>query len=133
MLNLFLALLLSSFGGDALKGEEDEGSTEKKKTRLQRLIEWTKKRRKKKFSDEGTKDADPNMVSRLRIHFSNKSYDHIIIYIHIYWYLFPQLFAFTFTYVMVISIDARHYKSRYAFRPYVVRITILSEDCCYMI
>lgn len=62
VLNLFLALLLSSFGGDALKGEEEEGSTEKKKTRLQRLIEWTKKRRKKKSSDEPTKDTDTNMV-----------------------------------------------------------------------
>ena len=62
MLNLFLALLLSSFGGDALKGEDDEGNTEKKKTRLQRLIEWTKKRRKKKSRDEPAKDQDANMV-----------------------------------------------------------------------
>jgi len=61
VLNLFLALLLSSFGGDALKGEDDEGNTEKKKTRLQRLIEWTKRRRKRKSTEEPQKDQDANM------------------------------------------------------------------------
>ncbi len=62
MLNLFLALLLSSFGGDALKGDEDEGAPEKKKSRLQRLIDWTKKRKKKKSPLEVEKDPDANMV-----------------------------------------------------------------------
>eukprot|EP00795_Rhopilema_esculentum_P002961 gene2961-1213_t len=62
VLNLFLALLLSSFGGDALKGnEDDEEGKEMKKTRLQRLIEWTKSKRKRKSKDETQNKADANM------------------------------------------------------------------------
>eukprot|EP00794_Sanderia_malayensis_P020465 gene20465-22481_t len=60
VLNLFLALLLSSFGGDALKNSDGEEGNAEKKNRLQRLIEWTKKRKKKK-SQEVEKDPDGNM------------------------------------------------------------------------
>ena len=53
---MFLALLLSSFGGDALnndgekedKGDEDQPMARPRKTRLQRLMEWTKKKKKNK-------------------------------------------------------------------------------------
>merc|ERR1712168_704385 len=56
VLNLFLALLLSSFGGDALnndaekedKGDDDQPLAKPRKTRLQRLMEWTKKKKKNK-------------------------------------------------------------------------------------
>ena len=51
VLNLFLALLLSSFGGDALNSGGGEDPEKPKKSRLQRLIEWTKKKRKKKSAN----------------------------------------------------------------------------------
>ena len=62
---MFLALLLSSFGGDALnsgdKPEEkldiEPDKTEKRKTRIQMLVEWTKKKKKKKKKLD-KKDAD---------------------------------------------------------------------------
>lgn len=64
VLNLFLALLLNSFGGDALKGDDDEdGTAEKKKSRLQKLIDWTKRKARKK-SQEEQKDIDANMVGQ---------------------------------------------------------------------
>lgn len=63
VLNLFLALLLSSFGGDALSGDdEDDEDKEKdedekpKKTRMQRLIEWTKKRKNRKQAEALAKE-----------------------------------------------------------------------------
>ncbi|XP_057317031.1 sodium channel protein 60E-like isoform X2 [Hydractinia symbiolongicarpus] len=51
VLNLFLALLLSSFGGDALNGGNDGDSEKPKQSRLKRLMEWVKKKNKKKNKD----------------------------------------------------------------------------------
>lgn len=39
---------MSSFGGDALNSGGGEDPQKPKKSRLQRLIEWTKKKRKRK-------------------------------------------------------------------------------------
>ncbi|XP_065662159.1 sodium channel protein type 9 subunit alpha isoform X5 [Hydra vulgaris] len=48
VLNLFLALLLSSFGGDALSGNDSSDECKKKKrSRLKMLIEWVKQSRSK--------------------------------------------------------------------------------------
>lgn len=61
MLNLFLALLLSSFAGLNDTDEEDEEAP--KPTRLQRLIEWSKKlKQKRKDKKKNKKDGNNTMV-----------------------------------------------------------------------
>lgn len=50
MLNLFLALLLSSFGGLNEGGGEDP--EQPKESRLQKMIKWVKKKKKKKNENE---------------------------------------------------------------------------------
>ena len=57
VLNLFLALLLSSFAG--LNESGDEEDEEPKKTRIQKIIEWSKKIRKKK-NKANFNDMDEN-------------------------------------------------------------------------
>lgn len=70
VLNLFLALLLSSFGGDALNSGEspdddrpDLEPIKENKTRIQQLVEWTKKRkRKKKKKKEKLNNSETEVV-----------------------------------------------------------------------
>ena len=58
MLNLFLALLLSSFAGLNDSDEEDEEAP--KPTRLQRLIEWSKKFKEKRMIKKKNKENGGN-------------------------------------------------------------------------
>jgi hypothetical protein len=60
VLNLFLALLLSSFAGLNESDGEEEGD-EPKKTRLQRLVEMAKRIKKKKKSTDENADDDEDI------------------------------------------------------------------------
>ena len=60
-MNLFLALLLSSFAGlNDTDEEEDEG--EPKPTRLQRLMEWSKKLKQKRKDKKKNKENNANTL-----------------------------------------------------------------------
>lgn len=60
VLNLFLALLLSSFAGLNDTDEEDEEVP--KATRLQRLIEWSKKFKQKRKEKKKNKENNGNNI-----------------------------------------------------------------------
>lgn len=45
---MFLALLLSSFGGDAFSSDEEEAVKKPKVSRIKRIMRWIRKKRRKK-------------------------------------------------------------------------------------
>ena len=94
VLNLFLALLLSSFGGDAFASDEEEVEKKPKVTRIRRLVHWIKKVKRKKgrvhSAGDGKLEYNPHgdmvcnyypvpiIICYLIFHLSNLNAYHVV-------------------------------------------------------
>ena len=75
---MFLALLLSSFGGDAFSNDDEEEGQEKvkkpKETRIKRIMKWMKKKKAKKKATVDVVNGDNNKIMTKYVSFCTRYY-----------------------------------------------------------